>query len=163
MEREDGRETGGMDWVSLMDGEGGDDAAGLGRGADAPSGSIEVVLDRRLDIGAAHDRTPSRQGYWGSDAYRCLTLLNPTFRQIVSILASTTCQLTLIFPHTTLISQDIAQLPTYLTPEIQKCLVRILRDAMTEKTIDDGEGDGDEAKVIVDEGRGTVTSKDVKM
>lgn len=34
---------------------------------------------------------------------------------------------------------------------------------MTEKTIDDGEGDGDEAKVIVDEGRGTVTSKDVKM
>lgn len=47
MEREDGRETGGMDWVSLMDGEGGDDAAGLGRGADAPSGSIEVVLDRR--------------------------------------------------------------------------------------------------------------------
>lgn len=74
-------------------------------------------------------------------------------RQIASILVSLSCQITLALPDTTLVSQDLAQLPTFLAPALRMGILGILRDDLNDREIISA----------VDELQGALLTRDIKL
>lgn len=72
---------------------------------------------------------------------------------MASILVSLSCQITLCLPDTTLVSQDLAQLSTFLTPALRLGVLNILRDELSER----------KAIAAVDELHGALLTKDIKL
>lgn len=77
---------------------------------------------------------------------------------------SQSCTLNLVFPHTTLACQDMAQLPTYIAHEIRKQVLTIIQGILESLNGRAGREDEEKiGKVVIDNDGGVILTKRMKL